>query len=451
MIDVKSRISSFFIFNSNFGPKEGEELKRILFFHPSQPGPDARKMQVGLCEAVVKFMSTFSSEPCEALQTQTKRYIFYQPEKGYWMVLVVRIPYTTKALSAIGESKGEVIEPSVMHDLLVSSYKMFRMFRGPFKDISCSEIYDTCEQFFTPYISSRNLTNDISDIIQGINYLPLDKNSFFKVMCFIDLLEINYPDFKCVSFVFNDQLIWNSLSKDDMLTLYQYLVQTLLPKEVEKEIQGGAVTAAQRLGRFISPPEGIQIKEDLERLAKLHLMREDDSETREYYLIVYRTLSATVCFTVDVNTNLQLEAFKSLDAFIGPQLSNIASAINEQCTIHALQTAQLATSEHKFMYFNRLNLAFKTSPPINKLHPSMAIKPEVLSIISEIHEGRKSLGNYGEVIIKTPDEYWITGKSSNEREFYVIIQEKNANLKEIADEVKRICEAQMKGIFFYPM
>lgn len=91
----------------------------------------------------------------------------------------------------------------------------------------------------------------------------------------------------------------NGLSKDDMLTLYQYLVQTLLPKEVEKEIHGGAVTAAQKLGRFISPPEGIQIKEDLERLAKLHLMREDDNETREYYLVVYRTLSATICFTVD--------------------------------------------------------------------------------------------------------------------------------------------------------
>lgn len=43
-----------------------------------------------------------------------------------------------------------------------------------------------------------------------------------------------------------------------------------------------------------------------------------------------------------------------------------------------------------------------------------------------------SLGNYGEIIIKTPDEYWITGKTSNEREFYVIIQEKNANLKDIS-------------------
>ncbi|CAB3220751.1 unnamed protein product [Arctia plantaginis] len=451
MIDVKTKINSFFIFNSSFGPREGDELKRILFYHPSQTSPDAQKMQVGLCEAVVKFMSTFSSEPCEALQTQTKRYIFYQPEKGYWMVLVVRIPYTTKALAAIGETQGDVIDPSIMHDLLLSAYKMFKMFRGPFKNFSTDDVYTVCEHFFNPFIVSKSLTNDISDVIQGINYLPLDKNSFFKVLCFIDLLEVNYPHFKCISFIYNEQLIWNGLSTNDMLTLYQYLVQTLLPKQVEKEIQGGAVTAAQRHGRFIQPAEGIKSSEDLQKLVKVHLMREDDTEIKQYYLIIYRTMSATVSFTVDVDVELEFEMFRSLDAFIGPQLSAIASTISEQCTLHALQTAQLAVSEHKFVYFNRLNLAFKTSPPINKLHPSTSITPEVLTIISGIHSDTKSLGNYGEIIIKTPDEYWITGKSSNEREFYVIIQEKNANLKEIADEVRRICEAQMKGIFFYPM
>ncbi|KAL0883097.1 hypothetical protein ABMA27_016561 [Loxostege sticticalis] len=451
MIDVKTKINSFFIFNSSFGPREGEEIKRVLFFHPNQISSDARKIQVGLCEAVVKFMSTFTSEPCEALQTQTKRYIFYQPEKGYWMVLVVRIPYTTKAVSAIGEGRAEFLDPSVMNDLLVSAYKMFRMFMGPFKDIPIEEIYSTCDEFFAPFIMSRNLTNDISDVIQGISYLPLDKNCFFKVMCFIDLLEVNYPDFKCISFVYNDQLIWNGLSSNDMLTLYQYLVQTLLPKQVEKEIQGGAIAAAQRHGRFISPPEGIRTQDDLRKLVKVHLLREDETETKQYYLIIYRTLSATVCFTIDVNTHLEIDTFRSLDAFIGPQLSTIASTISEQCAIHALQTAQLANTEHKFVYFNRLNLAFKTYPPVNKLIPSTSIKPEVLSIIAGIHADKKSLGNYGEVIIKTPDEYWITGKSSNDREFYVVIQEKNANLKEISDEVKRICEAQMKGIFFYPM
>lgn len=84
-----------------------------------------------------------------------------------------------------------------------------------------------------------------------------------------------------------------------MLTLYQYLVQTLLPKQVEKEIQGGAVAAAQRHGRFISPPEGIRCKEDLLKLPKVYFMREDDTEAKQYYLVIYRTLSATVCFTID--------------------------------------------------------------------------------------------------------------------------------------------------------
>ncbi|XP_053610053.1 vacuolar fusion protein CCZ1 homolog isoform X2 [Plodia interpunctella] len=402
------------------------------------------------CKLVSVRQSLNLCQPCEALQTQTKRYIFYQPEKGFWMILVVRIPYTTKALSAIGETQGEVVDPSVMSDLLTSAYKMFRMFMGPFKDIPIDEIYTTCEEIFTPYILSTNLKNDVSDIIQGIHYLPLDKNTFFRVVCFIDLLEVNYPDFKCISFVYNDQLIWNSLSNNDMLTLYQYLVQTLIPKQVEKEIHGDAVAAAQRHGRFVSPAEGIRNKEDLQKLVKVYLMREDDNETKQYYLIVYRTLSATICFTVDVNTNLDIETFRALDAFMGPQLFSIASSISEQCTIHALQTAQLAT-DHKFVYFNRLNLAFKTSPA-NKLVPSGAVKPEVLSMIANIHSDRKSLGNYGEIIIKIPDEYWITGKVSNEREFYVIIQEKNATLKEISDEVKRICESQMKGaLFFYPI
>ncbi|CAG9786775.1 unnamed protein product [Diatraea saccharalis] len=451
MIDVKAKINSFFIFNSSFGPKEGQELKRVLFFHPNQISADARKNQVGLCEAVVKFMSTFSSGPCEALQTQSKRYIFYQPEKGFWMVLVVTIPYATKASSAIGESQGEVLNPSVMNDLLVSAYKMFKLFMGPFKDIPIEDIYSLCDEFFTPYIMSKNLTNDISNVIQGVSYLPLDKNSFFKIVCFIDLLEVTYPDFKCVAFVYNDQLIWNGLATNDMLTLYQYLVQTLLPKQVEKEIQGGAVATAQRHGRFISPADSIRTSEDLKKLVKVHLLREDDTETRQYYLIIYRALSATVCFTIDVNIPLEIETFRSLDAFIGPHLSTIASTISEQCAIHALQTAQLLNTDQKFVYFNRLNLAYKSSASLSKLIPSASIKPEVLSIIADMHTDHKSLGSYGEIIIKTPDEYWITGKSSNEREFYVIIQEKNANLKEIADEVKRICESQMKGIFFYPM
>ncbi|CAK1580327.1 unnamed protein product [Parnassius mnemosyne] len=91
-----------------------------------------------------------------------------------------------------------------------------------------------------------------------------------------------------------------------MLTLYQYLVQSLLPKQVEKEIQGGAVTAAQRHGRFISPPDGIHTLDDIQKLVKVYLKLEDDTETKQYYLIIYRTLSATICLTVDGEYNTSL-------------------------------------------------------------------------------------------------------------------------------------------------
>lgn len=84
--------------------------------------------------------------------------------------------------------------------------------------------------------------------------------------------------------------------------------------------------------------------------------------------VFYKSFQSTLVpnlFCITVIDDLEFEMFRSLDAFIGPQLSSIASTISEQCSIHALQTAQLAASEHKFVYFNRLNLAFKTSVSTN--------------------------------------------------------------------------------------
>lgn len=87
------------------------------------------------------------------------------------------------------------------------------------------------------------------------------------------------------------------------------------------------------------------------------------------------------------------------------------------------------------------------------------------------------LNEAGEIIIKTISDYWIVGKLSNLREFFVIIQQKSASIIEIdgksllyfiifsliyffiyfmiiiqifiIDEVKRLCEKQLKSIFFH--
>lgn len=69
-------------------------------------------------------------------------------------------------------------------------------------------------------------------------------------------------------------------------------------------------------------------------------------------------------------------------------------------------------------------------------------------------------------------DYWIVGKLSNLREFFVVIQQKNASIIEIdgkatiiykltfgisynykydhfVEEVKRLCDQELKSIFFY--
>lgn len=37
----------------------------------------------------------------------------------------------------------------------------------------------------------------------------------------------------------------------------------------------------------------------------------------------------------------------------------------------------------------------------------------------------------GEIIIKTMSDYWVVGKLSNLREFFVVIQQKSASIMEI--------------------
>lgn len=38
--------------------------------------------------------------------------------------------------------------------------------------------------------------------------MPLDKNTYLHVQCFINLLEASFPSVKYTAFLYNDQLVW---------------------------------------------------------------------------------------------------------------------------------------------------------------------------------------------------------------------------------------------------
>ena len=50
------------IFNSSFGPSEGEEADRIVFYHPSTDSDELKCKSVGFAEASVRFADAFFTD-----------------------------------------------------------------------------------------------------------------------------------------------------------------------------------------------------------------------------------------------------------------------------------------------------------------------------------------------------------------------------------------------------
>jgi hypothetical protein len=92
MLRTKISLKNFFIFNSTFGPNEGEEEKKVLFFYPEIDKNEKLK-DIGFIEALIKFTSTFSLESTtskDVLSMKTTKTVkfFFEPEKDFWIVLV---------------------------------------------------------------------------------------------------------------------------------------------------------------------------------------------------------------------------------------------------------------------------------------------------------------------------------------------------------------------------
>lgn len=59
------------------------------------------------------------------------------------------------------------------------------------------------------YLLSLKLNNsDILDIFQGLQFLPLDKITFLRVQCFMNLVEAMFTQIKYTAFLYNDQVVW---------------------------------------------------------------------------------------------------------------------------------------------------------------------------------------------------------------------------------------------------
>jgi len=495
---------NFFVFNSTYGPSEGEEHKKILYFYPTDEDLDNKIRSVGLCEAVVTFTTTFTEKQCQSIHTQKTRQLFYQPEKDFWLIMTVSIPSSpkTKDGQQYTEYHEEDVQDNVMEAVLQQAYRMFRLFMGSFYHIletgSLQGLKQRLEHFFSRYLVTLSLgQSDLLDIFNGITFLPLDRNTYLRIQCFVNALEANFSCIRHTVFMYNDSLVWSGLEQDDMRVLFRYLTTTLFPTNMEQELQGATSQQAgkQHYGRYITGPRSLS--EDSGQVPVPHVFLTGGSPARaaapyaassttpeqedchcvgipishhstcpractdsdsisgehvvleECQLLVYKALSATVCMLLQGDFQpLTLEFFRRLDSFLGPKLSNLASDISEQ---YSKRTANAGETQFKFLYFNHMNLAEKSTVHADRKKTSnLNVSSDMLRLMADINHdlNRVTPVDDGETLIKTCTDCWLVAKKSDQREFYVVLNNKNANLIEINEEVKKVCSTHFNNIFF---
>ncbi|PSN52197.1 hypothetical protein C0J52_06102 [Blattella germanica] len=84
---------------------------------------------------------------------------------------------------------------------------------------------------------------------------------------------------------------------------------------------------------------------------------------------------------------LNMDLFKRLDIFLGPQLTTLVTEVAEQCS---RQAATISTNSvdpgPKFVYFNKLNLAQKSTVHLDSRKTgNVSVTPEVLRLLADIN------------------------------------------------------------------
>ncbi|GAB0096920.1 CCZ1 [Sergentomyia squamirostris] len=466
-------LKNFFIFNSNLAINEGEEEKKILFYHPQELEQDQKIKDVGLSEAIIKFTSNFSPfEDCKSFRTQKTCQVYFEAEPDYWMVMTINVPYVVKTKENVeyNEYRGEDVHDAIYEALLEQSYNMFRLFVGTFADNSvCGDTANLSQKlltFFSKYVLTLRIANsDVMDITKTIQYLPLNQALFLRVHNFINMIESTFEVVKRCIFLYNEQLVWSGLNPRDLYCVYEYLGGTVFPKMLHSDLQGGSVSRNYMLSQrgnyltggsgqdAIKPPRVFLYSTDKtpKNSPKMYFYDSEGVSTSKsgYHLVIYRAFGAIICLFIHDKTALTEDLYGELQAFIGPQLTTISSEISE---FSARNSAKILDSTEgtspKFLFFNDFSLQHDTTfYSDGVVHKNSSISRDIMNVIADLYGERSGSIVSEETIVKMCNDLWITHKKSNSRHFIAIVN-KNATLLEIAEETGKLCDQHIKNVFF---
>uniref|UniRef100_A0A0E0AVI7 CCZ1/INTU/HSP4 first Longin domain-containing protein n=1 Tax=Oryza glumipatula TaxID=40148 RepID=A0A0E0AVI7_9ORYZ len=248
------------VFDLRRGQQEGQELDKILFFHPADCPILLQLSVIGLCEGIITFARfavllhplltripllfvlllgssrrIFSpDDDCEVIESEKHSHVFYQAEADIWMVLVVEKNKDIESTWRCGALQG----------ILKEVHSLFTMFHGPIRTLldrqpSAELARGHLRTFFTDYLSDFNAGKKIQlptfrDCLKErgtVQMLTISREVALEVQSLTTVLGSCLGNVMCQSLVlFEDLLVSTTLPPDDTLNLYTYAILRLTPR-----------------------------------------------------------------------------------------------------------------------------------------------------------------------------------------------------------------------------
>ncbi|XP_055607703.1 vacuolar fusion protein CCZ1 homolog isoform X2 [Uranotaenia lowii] len=379
------------------------------------------------------------------MHTQKTCQLYHQPEPGYWMIMILSVPFERKTRDSgdYNEYHGDEIHDTIYQAVLKQSYQMFRLFHGTFEsnlkpgdDLDAvANLIGILEQFYGKYINNLKLRDcDILDALGSVQYLPLNQLLFLRVQNFINMIEATFEPIKHCIFLYDDHVIWSGVSPKNLYTIYEYLNSPMIRPE----------------------------SNDHEHSRKLYI--EEKGLHKVYsFMVCKKVHNITLCLLLEEVEN-EPALYHELNAVVNPQLTSISSDITQHLAQQpssetTMNSKDDSSSNPKFLYFNELNHHFRGTVRLgvqkrkNNSGSSGNIPTDVMNLIVDLLDdgSQQQLGDKSEApmetILKTHDDFWIVKRSSNSRHVFIVLN-KSSTLIDVSEETKRILDQNMKSVFF---
>ncbi|KAJ5066785.1 vacuolar fusion protein ccz1 [Anaeramoeba ignava] len=492
-----SKFHSFFIYNSTFSKSEETETDKIIFYYPETTTLKEQLQNVGLIEALTAYSLSFSNKKCNSLHLEKNRYVFFEPEKDYWLVLIISNPFTykMKGNEKIQKFKFNLLSDQTLLQILKNSYRIFYMFYQTFNDLvqknSVLYLKSILAQFFPFYLSNidfsySSIENTVWTALDGIQFCSVHKNLYLRIKCLMNQVKSNFPYVKNSMLLFEKNLVWSSFETEETRNLYHFMCSQVLgqykstkSKEFGKEkptvkLENKESTVFSYQNLIL----GIQnlvadIKEEhfltgatlIENkvVIKIPTIFVSESNTQKYQLIIYKSRNLfLLLFLENEAPNLnEISFYQKLSTLIRKEMQSICELLN-----NGQDEDEKIDQVFNYIYFNSINLSVKQCLNEKRNFSLTDVIPQLVAVSDELLRKKSQIPDEidnpktqylrfiiereipFEIISQSKKSVWIVGKKTSNHVFFLIFDQKNVNLNSIEEEMEKFSSALFKDYFF---